>query len=45
MFLVLTLFAIALAAASGLPGLFLARSSVWGERIAAALEFQNLMSL
>lgn len=37
MFLDLTLFAIALAAASGLPGLFWARSSVWGERIAAAL--------
>ena len=37
MFLDLTLFAIALAAASGLPGLFMARSSVWGERIAAAL--------
>jgi len=36
-FLDLTLFAIAMAAASGLPGLFLARSSVWGERIAAAL--------
>ena len=37
MFLDLTLIALFLAAASGLPGLFLARSSVWGERIAAAL--------
>ena len=36
MFLDLILFAIVLAAVSGLPGLFLARSSVWGERIAAA---------
>ncbi len=36
MFLDLTIFAIALAAVSGLPGLVLARSSVWGERIAAA---------
>jgi len=34
-FLDLTIFAIALAAVSGLPGLALARSSVWSERIAA----------
>ncbi len=37
MFLDLILFAMAVAAASGLPGLVLARSSVWGERLAAAL--------
>ncbi len=37
MFLDLTILAIVLAAASGLPGLFLARSSVRGERIAAWL--------
>jgi len=35
-FLGLTIFAIVLAALSGLPGLFLARSSVRGERVAAA---------
>ncbi|MEI7898798.1 MAG: proton-conducting transporter membrane subunit [bacterium] len=37
MFLDLTLFALALAAASGLPGLLSARSSAWGERVATAL--------
>jgi hydrogenase-4 component B len=36
-FLGLIFFAILLASVSGLPGIFLARSSVWGERIAAAL--------
>ena len=35
MLLDLTIFAIALTAASGLPGLFLGRASVWGERAAA----------
>jgi hydrogenase-4 component B len=35
-FLDLTIIAIALTAASGLPGLFMGRSSVWGERLAAA---------
>ncbi len=37
MFLDLTIIALALAAASGLPGLLLERSSAWGERAAAAL--------
>ena len=37
MFLDLTILAIVLTAASGLPGLFLARPSVRGERIAATL--------
>lgn len=36
MFLDLTILAIGLAAVSGLPGLTLTRTSVWGERIAAA---------
>jgi len=36
-FLDLTIFAIALAAISGLPGLFFSRTSAWGERIATAL--------
>ena len=36
MFLDLTILAIVLAVCSGLPGLFLPRSTVWGERIAAA---------
>jgi len=33
----LILFAIVLAATSGLPGLCLSRSSIWGERVAAAM--------
>ena len=37
MFLDLILLAVALSALSGVPGLCLARSSVWGERIAAGL--------